>query len=191
MIKALSYILCTSLSCSFIPTFVPETRAVYALSDTVAIDTLAKDTLVIDEVVIDKRVDALEKFETKKAYHKEIYLLGDNKNMVTLPHTGGLAINIQKLFNHFSKRGKGARRLQRTFEREYEEDLARAIWDPLLEEYTTLRGDSLAKFNLYCKPSFKFLSEASHYERVAYLLRNFKNYSDSTEAIHRRFSLEP
>ncbi|TDS15833.1 hypothetical protein [Sphingobacterium paludis] len=154
-------------------------------------DTLHTDTIAIDEIYIERKIDARSKFEDKKAYHKEIYLLGDNKNMVTFSPFGGIALNIQKLYNHFSNRGRAARRLQAQFEREFEEDLASEIWDPLLLEYTTLRGDSLQKFKLYCSPNLAFLNDASHYERVEHLLRHLKMYRDSVNVIHDRLRLIP
>lgn len=192
MLKTSLVIACLFFSYCFISQVKPDTNTTSVLlRDTLHTDTLYKDTLLIEEIIIDKRVDALEKLEAKKEYHKEMYWRGDDKNMVTIPITGGIAINIQKVYNHFSRRGKGARRLQQTFEREYEDDLVESIWNPLLLSYTTLQGDSLAKFNLYSKPSLEFLSQASHYERVEYLLRTYQNYLDSTDVIHRRFSLEP
>lgn len=155
--------------------------------DTVNNDSITRDTLAIEEVVVNKRSDALANFEAKKAYHKEIYYLGDDSNMIMFGL--GIAVNIQKVYNHFSRRGKGSRRLQRQFEREYEDDLVNEIWNPLIAEYTTLQGDSLAKFNLYSKPTLDFLAQCSYYERVAYVLEQLKNYRDSAAIIHERFDL--
>jgi len=157
------------------------------LRDTINNDSITRDTLAIEEVVVNKRSDALTNFEAKKAYHKEIYSLGDDNNMIIFGL--GIGVNIQKVYNHFSRRGKGSRRLQRQFEREYEEDLVNEIWDPLIAEYTTLQGDSLAKFNLYSKPTLDFLTQCSYYERVAYVLEQLKNYRDSAAIIHERFDL--
>ncbi|KGE15254.1 hypothetical protein [Sphingobacterium deserti] len=154
-------------------------------------DTLKTDTIAIEEILISRKMDPRSIFEAKKAYHKEIYLLGDNKDMFTFSPFGGIAVNIQKLYNHFSHRGRAARKLQRRFELEYEQDLATEIWEPLLLEYTTLRGDSLTKFKLYCNPSLDFLHEASHYDHIAYLLQNVKNYKDSADIIHNRLRLIP
>ncbi len=190
MLKNSLYFFCLLLCYSFIPKPLPEGGVALAVQDTVVLDTLQKDTLAIEAVVVEKQVGALEKLEAKKAYHKEIFLLGDNKGMVSLPITGGIAINIQKLYNHFSRRGRGARRLERTFEREYEDDLVDSIWNPLLAAYTTLRGDSLTTFSLYAKPPLAFIAQATDYERVEYLLHKLKNYQDSTEVIHRRFMLQ-
>lgn len=157
------------------------------LRDTVNKDSITRDTLALEEVVVNKRSDALANFEAKKAYHKEIYYLGDDSNMIMFGV--GMVINVQKVYNHFSRRGRGARRLQRQFEREYQDDLLNQIWHPLLAEYTNLKGDSIEKFNLYSQPTLDFLTERSYYERVAYILDKLKNYRDSAAIIHERFKL--
>lgn len=153
-------------------------------------DTLKRDTLVIDTVVVTgSGLSPVENYELKKANHKEIYFLGDNKNMVTLPTSGGLAVNIQKLYNHFSRRGKGSRRLQRLFDKEYEQDLVSEIWEPLIKEYSHLRGDTLNLFIIHAKPSYAWVSNATHYEQVAYVLKREKDFLDSISVLMDKIRL--
>jgi len=153
-------------------------------------DTIRRDTIVLEEVVVHQKLSPEEQLEAKKAYHKEIFGLGDNKNMVIINPLGGIAVNIQKVYNHFSRRGKGARRLQRIFEEEYADDLVNALWNPLLDEYIPLQGDSLQKFSLYFKPDLDFLANATHYERVEYMVNSLKNYRDSVDVIHKNLELK-
>ncbi|KKX47378.1 hypothetical protein [Sphingobacterium sp. IITKGP-BTPF85] len=84
--------------------------------------------------------------------------------MVTLPHQGGLAVNLNKLYNLLSKKGRASRRLQRLFEREFEQDKVLAQWTALTEAYTPLTGDSLVKFRAYYEPTSKWLRKADHYD---------------------------
>lgn len=151
-------------------------------------DTVKHDTLSIDTVFITRKTLApLDKYELKKLEHKEIYLWGDNKNMVTLPTSGGLAVNLNKLYNHLSNRGKGSRRLQRLFDREYQEDLVTEIWDPLLKEHAQLQGDTLKYFAIHARPSYAWITSATHYEQVAYLLERQRAYLDSLNLLMEQY----
>lgn len=152
-------------------------------------DTVKHDTLSIDTVFVTRKtLSSLDKYEIKKLAHKEIYFLGDNKNMVTLPTSGGLAVNLNKLYNHLSNRGKGSRRLQRLFDREYEEDLVNEIWDPLLKEHAQLQGDTLKYFAIHARPSYAWIVSATHYEQVAYLLERQRTYQDSVNLLMEEYS---
>ncbi|WP_268228571.1 hypothetical protein [Sphingobacterium sp. UT-1RO-CII-1] len=153
-------------------------------------DTLKQDTLVIDTVVVTRgKLSPLEEYELKKENHKEIYFLGDNKNMVTLPTSGGLAVNIQKLYNHLSRRGKGSRHLQKLFDKEYEQDLVNEMWEPLIKEYSHLSGDTLRLFVIHAKPSYAWISKATHYEQVAYVLKREKSFLDSISVLMDKIRL--
>lgn len=154
-------------------------------------DTTKKgNTLRLDTVQL-KGVNstAKDKFDQKKSDYKSIYFWGDTKDMVTLPHQGGLAVNLNKLYNKFSRKGRHSRRLQRQFEREYEADLVREEWFALTKEYTVLSGDSLTKFRMYYQPTLKWLRGKDNYEKIAYIQHCLKCYLDSVELIHSRLSL--
>ena len=153
-------------------------------------DTIGKkggqnDTLRLDTVSI-KRKSAADKWEEKKEEYKSIFFRGDTKNMVTLPHQGGIAVNLNKLYNKFSRKGRNSRKLQRQFEKEYQQDLIREEWYPLTGEYSKLSGDSLRKFRIYYEPSLKWLRENDRYEKIAYIHKCLTNYLDSVDIIHRR-----
>ncbi len=190
MMKTVLFVglLCLVTSLAFSDRTMLSCTSLYAWNT--SLDTLKQDTLRIDTVFINREIASpLEKFEKKKEDYKQIYFWGDNKNMVTVPITGGIMININKLYNHLSRRGKASRRMQRVFEREYEDDLVNEIWRPLVKEYSKLQGDTLEKFMIYYKPSLVFLSDATPYERVAYLTQSLKNYKDSVSIILERLKL--
>lgn len=148
-------------------------------------DTTKMDTAL----VVGEKLSAEEKMAEKQVAYKSIYFLGDTKNMVTLPHQGGLAVNLNKLYNLLSRQGRASRRLQRQFEREFEQDKVLAQWNALSEAYTPLTGDSLIKFRIYYQPSYKWLRHSDHYDQIAYVQNNLKNYLDSVVIIHQRLSL--
>ncbi|MDH5828020.1 hypothetical protein ACFX5U_02015 [Sphingobacterium sp. SG20118] len=148
-------------------------------------DTTKMDTAL----VVGEKLSAEEKMAEKQVAYKSIYFWGDTKNMVTLPHQGGLAVNLNKLYNLLSRQGRASRRLQRQFEREFEQDKVLEQWNALSEAYTPLTGDSLIKFRIYYQPSYKWLRHSDHYDQIAYVQNNLKNYLDSVVIIHQRLSL--
>lgn len=149
-----------------------------------------KDTLRLDTAqIIRKNLSAKDILGRKKEEYKSIYFWGDTKNMVTLPHQGGIAVNLNKLYNKFSRKGRHARRLQREFEKAYQQDLIREGWYALTKEYSKLSGDSLNKFRIYYEPSLKWLHENDRYEKIAYVHKCLKHYLDSVDIIHRRLQL--
>lgn len=148
-------------------------------------DTTKMDTAL----VVGEKLSAEEKMAEKQVAYKSIYFWGDTKNMVTLPHQGGLAVNLNKLYNLLSRQGRASRRLQRQFEGEFEQDKVLAQWNALSEAYTPLTGDSLIKFRIYYQPSYKWLRHSDHYDQIAYVQNNLNNYLDSVVIIHQRLSL--
>lgn len=149
-----------------------------------------RDSGVMDTaLVVRRKLSAVDKMAEKQAAYKSIYFWGEIKNMVTLPHQGGLAVNLNKLYNLFSRQGRASRRLQKQFEQEFEQDQILAYWNTLSESYTPLTGDSLAKFRIYYQPTLKWLKKSDHYDRIAYVQYSLKNYLDSVTIIHQRLSL--
>lgn len=149
-----------------------------------------KDTLELDTIQVDRRtISAKDKFAHRKEEFKLIYFWGDTKDMVTLPHQGGIAVNLNKLYNKLSRKGKNARKLQRELECAYEADLILEEWVPLTQEYTSLTGDSLIKFRHYYQPSLYWLRDNGTYEKVTYIQQCLKNYLDSVDIIHKQLLL--
>lgn len=167
-------------------------RFVVSYQDTILRNKKAtnRDTMEMDTAqVVSVTLSAEEKMAEKQVTYKSIYFWGDTKDMVTLPHHGGLAVNLNKLYNLFSRQGRTSRRFQRLFEREFEQDKVVAQWATLTEAYTPLTGDSLVKFRVYYEPSSIWLRKADHYDQIAYVQHSLKNYLDSVEIIHQRLSL--
>jgi hypothetical protein len=153
------------------------------------LDTLKKDTLNIDTVGISKALSAEQRYEARKKQYRTIYMWGDNKKPVQINPLGGIAININKIYSHFSKIGKNSRRLQRVFENEYNIERTEVLWKPLTVDLTNLKGDSLFYFQMYFLPKPGFLENASYYEKVEYVVKSMRIYRDSAAIIHERMKL--
>lgn len=148
-------------------------------------DTLRRDTLMIDTVSIHRELlSADSMYRLKQKEHRTIYLWGDNKKPVTINPFGGIAININKLYSHFSKKGKQSRRLQKVFDSELNADLVNGIWKPYTVKYTGLKGDSLFVFQTYFQPEYKSFRDGTHYEKLYYIIQSMRAYRESTEKIH-------
>lgn len=148
-------------------------------------DTLKRDTLEMDTISIIRELLSPDSiFEQRKKEYRTIYLWGDNKKPVQINPMGGILISINKIYSHFSKGGKQARRLQKVFEREHNDDLVNAIWKPYTVKFTPLKGDSLFVFQNYFQPNYKWFSEATHYEKLEYIVISMRVYRDSTAMIH-------
>lgn len=125
-------------------------------------DTVKRDTLEIDTVGINKGLTPDQKYEARKKQYRTAYMWGDNKNPVIINPLGGIAININKLYSHFSKKGKNSRRLMKLFKNEYDIDRTEVLCKPLTVKLTDLR-DSILFSNVFYSRT-RFFSEC-------YLLR--------------------
>lgn len=142
-----------------------------------------KDTIRLNSVIVNKdMLNAKQRYEQKKEDYRLIYFWGDTKGM--LGFSNGLSLNLNKLYNKFSKKGRDSRRLQRVFEKEYIQDLVLEKWLPLTKEYTNLENDSLAVFRSYYQPQISWINDCDDYERIAYIVNCLKNYKDSATYIH-------
>jgi hypothetical protein len=150
-------------------------------------DTVDKDTLNIDTVGIS--ITIAQKYEARKRQYRTAYMWGDNKKPFLINPLGGIALNINKVYSHFSKIGKNSRRLEKLFQREFEIDSIEVLWKPLTVKLTDLKGDSLFYFQMYFLPEPGFLENATYYEKVEYVVKSMRIYRDSASLIHQRMKL--
>lgn len=129
----------------------------------------------LGEVVIrDYRDSPQKKFERNKSDYKQIYRIGDDKDWLMIGL--GFAINIQKLYNHFSRDGKNARKLQKTLVRDYYDDVVDSRYTKsLVTKYTGYEGKQLDDFMIDNRPTYDFVKHASSYDLIEYILKAKKN----------------
>lgn len=155
--------------------------------DTVNKDTVKNDTLDIDTVSIG--ITVAQKYEARKRQYRTAYMWGDNKKPLKINPLGGIAVNINKLYSHFSKKGKNSRRVMRLFEDEFTIDSTNVLWKPLTVKLTNLKGDSLFYFQMYFLPKPGFLENSTYYEKVEYVVKSMRIYRDSVAVIHESMKL--
>ena len=160
-----------------------------SISNHIFIDTVRKDTLNIDTLSIQKSLTAEQKYKRNQHTNRTAYLWGDNKKIAKTNPKGGMLFSINKLYSHFTKKGKQSRRLIRFFENDYDQDKIERLWKPLTVDLTKLKGDSLFYFQMYFQPSSEFLETSEYHEKVAYVVKAMRVYRDSTEYIHQKMRL--
>lgn len=169
----------------FLSSFKHTCSLVFASSSNM--DTLKKDTLAIDTVGIS--ITVAQKYEARKKQYRTAYLWGDNRKALLINPLGGIALNINKVYSHFSKKGKNSRRLMNVLKNEYDLDSIEVQWKPLTVKLTDLKGDSLFYFQMYFLPKPGFLENSTYYEKVEYVVKSLRIYRDSTEVIHNKMRL--
>ncbi|MFD2597688.1 hypothetical protein ACFSQ3_01895 [Sphingobacterium corticis] len=153
---------------------------------------LYRDTIGIESVEINHEVlTPEEKYERNKREFRSIYFNGDNKNIITaigiIPP--GIAVNINKLYNHFAKSGKQARRFQKVLADDFKLDKVNQTWYPLTQKLTKLDGQQLEDFRRYYHPDFEWWAAAEEYEQLDYIFKRLKNYQDSSVHIRAYLAL--
>lgn len=159
-----------------------------AARDTVV---LPLDTIGIEEVVIKREVlTPEEQFKRDSSEYRIIYFNGDNKDMFIVNiFPPVLLININKLYNHFSKTGKRARNLQKVFRDRFENDKVNQTWYPLTQQLSKLDGQQLEDFRRYYQPNYDWWVVAEEYEQLDYLFKRLRNYGDSASYIRKYLAL--
>lgn len=153
---------------------------------------LYRDTIGIESVEINHEVlTPEEKYERNKREFRSIYFNGDNRNIITaigiIPP--GIAVNINKLYNHFAKSGKRARRFQKVLADDFKLDKVNQSWYPLTQKLTKLDGQQLEDFRRYYHPDFEWWAAAEEYEQLDYIFKRLKNYQDSSAHIRTYLAL--
>lgn len=139
--------------------------------------TLRPSSRMIKQVDIHDSVsDPLKKFNQNKKEYAEIYFKGDKSKIISFPVTmypipmAGIAINVDKIYNALSKQGRDARRLQRTFVRDYHDDIIdKRFTKKLVQKITGYDGKRLDNFMIACRPEYDFIKNASDYELELYI----------------------
>jgi len=132
---------------------------------------LRSSATILGVVVIrDSRNNPEKKLKKAQSDYKQIYRIGDDKDWLEIGF--GFAINIQKLYNHFSREGKNARRLQRTIIRDYYDDVVDSRFTKsLVTKYTGYEGKQLDEFMIANRPTYDFIKHASTYDVIEYILK--------------------
>lgn len=140
---------------------------------------------LLDEVTISERQQSpLDKLYKNQDDYKQIYRIGDDKNMfIIMPGLpfAGLAINLDALYNHFSRAGRNARKLQKTIVRDYLDDVVDSRYTKsLVTKYTGYEGKQLDDFMIDNRPTYEFMRHASDYDIIVFILKAKKSAANKT-----------
>jgi uncharacterized ubiquitin-like protein YukD len=142
--------------------------------------TLYPSPNLLSEVVIrDNPINPLLKLRRNQEEYKQIYRIGDNKNIVSVfggAGFGGIGISIDKLYSALSREGRNARRLQRALVTDYKADVIDARFTKsLVTKITGYKGQQLDSFMIENRPAYEFIKNAPDYDLIEYIRQKFNN----------------
>lgn len=148
---------------------------IYA-GEQVLIFNLKKTSIFIDPVTVIARKTPEQILADRKRDYDKAYKLADPGSYLSVGPTGaGLSINA--IYSLFSKEAKNARRLTKYFQREYEENIVDVRFSKeLVRNITGLEGEPLDNFMVRYRPSYDFVSLASHYQMVSYVKSKYEYF---------------
>ncbi len=135
---------------------------------------------LLNEVVIrDNPINPLKKFRRNQVEYKQIYRIGDDKNIVSVfggAGFAGLGISIDKLYSALSREGKNARGLQRALVTDYKADVVDARFTKsLVTKITGYKGEQLDIFMIDNRPTYEFIKTAPDYDLIKYIKQKLNN----------------
>ncbi|MGJ1410446.1 hypothetical protein ACR78Z_12295 [Sphingobacterium thalpophilum] len=151
--------------------------------DTLAVDDkglllfhLLRESIYIDEVQVLARKSPEEILKkAREDYNKAYRLAGYGDVFSVGPNGAGLSIN--SIYSLFSKEAKRARRLTKTIENDYKENVIDyKFTKELISKVTGLSFDESEKFRRIFRPSYFFILAASDYELTNYIKDCYSRY---------------
>lgn len=142
----------------------------------VVVFNLKKTSIYIDPVTVVARKTPEQILADRRREYDKAYKLADPGSYLSVGPTGaGLSINA--IYNLFSKEAKNARRLTKYFQKEYEENIVDIRFSKeLVRGVTGLEGEPLDNFMVRYRPSYDFVSLATHYQMVSYIKSKYEYF---------------
>ncbi|MDP9077307.1 MAG: hypothetical protein M3O71_07795 [Bacteroidota bacterium] len=136
---------------------------------------LKKNPVMLKEVIVNAgALSPAKKLEDNKKDYHEIYRVGDKSNIIGPD-------NIDKIWSALSREGNNARRLQRTFNTDYQNSVIdRRFTKKLVKNITGYKNKRLDDFMVRYRPSFEMVKDANDYELTEYIKKKF--YLDEKSA---------
>ncbi|MBK0379980.1 hypothetical protein [Mucilaginibacter segetis] len=133
--------------------------------------------------IFDTKISPQKKLEaTKKAYNKIYGSLGD-RDLLSVSPGAGVGINIDALYNIFSKSGRNARHLQEVIEADYKQSIIDFRFNKsFVGRVTGLHDPDLSDFMAKYRPGYYFVIAAKDYEFIASIQNNLKRYLRNPDA---------
>lgn len=145
-------------------------------SDTLSVDSrglllfhLRRESIYIDEVQVSARKSPEEILKKAKEDYDKAYRLAGYGDVFSVgPNGAGLSINA--IYSLFSKEAKRARRLTKTIESDYRENVIDyKFTKELIAKVTGLNLEEAERFRRIFRPSYFFILAATDYELTNYI----------------------
>ncbi|MFD2598124.1 hypothetical protein ACFSQ3_04085 [Sphingobacterium corticis] len=152
-------------------------------SDTIAVSdkpilvlSMLRDFRYIQPVSVSARRSPSDVYEEARRENRDAFSLADPGSLISVGPTGaGLSINA--IYNYFSKEGRNARRFTEYLQQLYEENVIDSVFTPdLVRNLVGLEGERLQNFMIRYRPTYAFVTRASHYQLTQYIKSKYNMF---------------
>ncbi|HLQ99164.1 MAG TPA: hypothetical protein VK102_02220 [Sphingobacterium sp.] len=142
---------------------------------------LERSMRYIPEVTVTAKQSPETILEQAKKDYKKAYDLAEPGSAFSVGPTGA-GLNLNTIYNLFSKEGKNAKRLTKTIEKEYQENVIDSKFTASLVRNTTgLRDSVLHRFMQRYRPSYYFIISTNEYQLVEYIKNKYEMFKLTPE----------
>lgn len=135
----------------------------------------------IPEVTVHAKQSPEVLLDQAKKDYKKAFDLAAPGDLLSVGATGA-GLNINTIYNLFSKEGKNAKRLTKTIEREYQENVIDSKFTPsLVQSVTGLKDKELSRFMQRYRPSYLFIVSANEYQLIEYVKSKYEMFKLTPE----------
>lgn len=135
----------------------------------------------IPEVTVNVKQSPEVILDQAKKDYKKAFDLADPGDLLSVGATGA-GLNINTIYNMFSKEGKNAKRLTKTIKKEYEENVIDSKFTPsLVQSVTGLKNKELSRFMQRYRPSYQFVVSANEYQLIEYVKSKYEMFKLTPE----------
>ena len=130
-----------------------------------------------------KRMTPQEKYEETLQDNRYAILRGSTDDMLSIGSRGA-GLNIDAIYNLFSKQGKNARYLQKILERDYHQQVIDDRFTPtLITQVLGITGAERDDFMLQYQPTYQFVLDASDYAFNNFIKNAYRSYRINPSAL--------
>lgn len=161
------------------------------LNDTIRVENhipiavyMSRSSIQLREVTIRDTALSPEKklAATRKEYSKAYGSLA-NRDLLSLPSSGGAGLSIDGLYNALSRSGRNAAKLRKVIDRDYKQDVIDYRFNSsLVGRVTGLKDKKLIDFMQKYRPGYYFVLNATDYEFITSIKNNLKRYLRNPKA---------
>jgi hypothetical protein len=142
----------------------------------VVIFTLKRSSILLPEVSVVMIQSPEDRLKANMEKFSSAYRKGAKGDYFSVGPTGA-GLNIDAIYNLFSKEAKNARKLQSIIEEDYKQSVIDYKFSKeLIQRLTGLTGKSLDDFMQQYRPSYEFIAHANEYQIAQYIQKQLSQY---------------